>query len=48
MKSFLNFAKTFPSGYISGQRYADGQTGTNNSPFALQETGGQSQFPSSI
>ena len=45
MKSSLNFAKTFPSGYISGQRYADGQTRTSNSPFALQETGGQSQFP---
>ena len=32
----MNFAKTFPSGYISGQKYADGQTGTDNTPFALQ------------
>ena len=52
------FAKTYPSTYISGQKYTDCQTGTSNTPFTLksfrcqiielmQKTWGQSQFSSS-
>ena len=55
----MNFARTIPSGHISSQKYVDSQTGTSDIPFALQsfrcqiikpkqETGGQSQFCSSI
>ena len=36
VKSFMNFAKTFPSEYISSQKYADSQTGTDNTHFVLQ------------
>ena len=32
----MNFAKTFTSGYISVPKYADDQTVTENTPFALQ------------
>ena len=56
MKSFMRLAICFPFGYINGQKYEDGQTGTNKAPFALQsfkwltepmlDIGGQSQFKS--
>ena len=36
MKSFMKSAIGFPFGFISGQKYEDGQTGTNKVPFALQ------------
>ena len=36
MKSFMTLAICFPFGYINGQKYEDGQTGTNEAPFALQ------------
>ena len=36
MKSFMRLAICFPFGYINGQKYEDGQTGTNKAPFALQ------------
>ena len=36
MKSVMTLAICFPFGYINGQKYEDGQTGTNKAPFALQ------------
>ena len=36
MMIFMKSAVCFPFGYINGQKYADGQTGTNKAPFALQ------------
>ena len=36
IKSFLKSAICFPFGYIDGQKYEDGKTGTNKAPFALQ------------
>ena len=36
MKYFVKSAICFPFGYINGQKYEDGQTGTNKAPFALQ------------
>ena len=55
MKSFMKSAICFSFVYINGQKYEDGQTGTNKAPFALQsfksritepmlDNGGQSQF----
>ena len=35
MKSFTKSATCFPFGYINGEKYEDGQTGTNKAPFAL-------------
>ena len=57
MRSFVKSAICFPFRYINGQKYEDGQTGTNKAPFALQnfklritepmlDIGGQSQFKS--
>ena len=59
MEFYRNFVKVFQYGYISVQKFADSQAGTNHTPFALQsfrcriikliqETGGQCQLPSSI
>ena len=36
MKSFMKSAVWLPFGYINGQKYEDGQIGTNKVPFALQ------------
>ena len=36
MKSFIKSVICFPVGYITDQKYVDGQTGTNKAPFALQ------------
>ena len=36
IKSFMKSAIYFPFGYINGQKYEDGQTGTNKAPFGLQ------------
>ena len=36
MRSFVKSAICFPFRYINGQKYEDGQTGTNKAPFALQ------------
>ena len=36
MKPFMKSVICFPFGFINGQKYEDGQTGTNEVPFALQ------------
>ena len=36
MKSFIKSAICSPLGYINGQKYENGQTGTDNTPFTLQ------------
>ena len=57
IKSFMKSAICFPFGYINGQKYEDGQTGTSKAPFAsksfkwritepMLDIGGQSQFKS--
>ena len=54
---FMKSAICFSFGYINGQIYEDGQTGTNKAPFPLQtfkwriaepmlDIGGQIQFKS--
>ena len=37
MKSFMKSAICFPFGYINGQKYEDGQTGTNPANIRLDE-----------
>ena len=36
MKSFIKSAICFPYRDINGQKYKDGQTGTNEAPFAFK------------
>ena len=36
MKFFIKSGICFLFGYINGQKYEDGQTGTNKAPFASQ------------
>ena len=59
MRYFIKSVICFPVGYIIGQKYEDGQTGTSKVPFALEifkwriaepmlDTGGQRQFKSHL